>query len=309
MSFSFIDGTPIAYIKSDNFPHKILYLTENDDEESTSKVKNIWDYLGDEFVEDNKLTINDVNKLKKALNSGYKLQDGELKNIYKKIKKELKEKTKNEFNLLDGELIPIPDYKMRDNFYISASSGAGKSVLASKIARQWMKEYPNRPIYVFTSPQIGDDEAFDKLGDVMTRVPIDESWFETPPELKDIEENSLCIFDDIDTIQPKALNDLVKILQDQVLQIGRHRNIYCISMTHKMCANKKTSIIIEEARKIIFFPRGGGSKMGITRVLKEYVGVDTKAIKKMWCLPSRWVMISKGYPMYAMHEKGCFLIK
>ncbi len=306
MSFSFLGGLPIAMISSETCRHSILNIESgNEEKKGRTNITDLFNYLGEDYAKNDKLKPADVDKIRRALNDGYKIEERELKSIFKKIKKQIEEKTKKEFYINEGTLTPIPDYKTRDTYYISGPSGIGKSTITRKIIRQWMKEYPGRPIYLFS--KLKEDPSLDSIGDLLQRIPIDEEWIENPPEVEDVDESSMCIFDDIDTIEPKKVRNAVKSLQDQILQVGRHRNIYCISTTHKMCNHQKTGVLLEEARKIIFFPRGG-NKSGINRMLTTYVGLDKKDAARVMNLPSRWVMVSKSFPMYVMYETGAFIL-
>ena len=62
--------------------------------------------------------------------------------------------------------------------------------------------------------------------------------------------------------------------------------------------------MLNEAQKIVYFPNSSSSK--IKYVLQNYLDIDEKQIKEFKRINTRWVAISKNYPMcYAtQHQIG-----
>jgi hypothetical protein len=119
--------------------------------------------------------------------------------------------------------------------------------------------------------------------------------------------NSLCLFDDIDTIPNKHVQDAVTKLRDDLLECGRKKHIEIGCSSHLVCNYAKTRTVINEATHYTFFR--GANVHHITRFLKEYVGItDKDLVEKIRTLPSRWVTICKTYPSYVIYESGAFFL-
>ncbi len=119
--------------------------------------------------------------------------------------------------------------------------------------------------------------------------------------------NSICVFDDIDTIQPKKLAIACQALRNDLLQCGRKENIKVIATSHQLMNYKLTRDLLNSCNKIVFFPRGT-SPYHITRFLLTYIGLDKKTASFVMKIPSRWIMIEKNYPSYLLYEHGCIIL-
>ena len=71
------------------------------------------------------------------------------------------------------------------------------------------------------------DESLDKIKP--KRVRLDASIHTDPI---DVEEDSVCIFDDIDVIADRKIREGVYNILNQVLEIGRHYKITCVVTNH-----------------------------------------------------------------------------
>lgn len=203
----------------------------------------------------------------------------------------------------NSKLFPYPNFNNREFIYISGPSGSGKSTYAAQYIYNYKKLFPNNDVFIFS--RLSDDEVIDML-DVI-RVPINESLIEidVPKDMV----NCLVLFDDIDTIPDKSLRNKVYQIQNDILEIGRHNNIYVIVTSHLINGNdrKNCRTILNEANTITFFPRAG-STYGIKYVLKNYLGFNNNQIELILKIPSRWVTIGKNYPQYLFYDKGAFII-
>lgn len=196
----------------------------------------------------------------------------------------------------------------------SGPSGSGKTTLTAKFAKNYHKLFPKAPIYVFS--ELKEDPSLDVVKG-MSRINIGENLIEEPINVEDLAgeahkssgglPTSLVIFDDIDVIRNNAVKKEVYKIQDALLQIGRHYNIYIVSTGHMLLNYQKTRIMLTECPFVTFFPKAGCSWQ-IERFLKTYVGLDNKQIKKVMGLPSRWITIYKNYPMYIVYQHGIYLL-
>lgn len=223
---------------------------------------------------------------------------------------------KNKFEkvLLDDKtsFIPLLDTGGRSITYICGASGSGKSTLANSIMTNFNILFPKSYIYIFS--RLKTDPAFSELEkkDVVMRIPIDENLVEEPIDIiEDIDEYSLVLFDDIDTINNKKILSELNNIKSQILEIGRHKNIYCIVTSHLINSNDRASTrtMMNEMTNLVIFPNGGGSVYQQRYCLKNYLGFNNKQIDKILnSKNTRWVLISKNYPQYILTQKICYLI-
>jgi GTPase SAR1 family protein len=209
----------------------------------------------------------------------------------------------NKMKLKDGKFEQIPSTSQeRDILYITGPSGSGKSYYTSRYIKNYKKAHKDHPVYLF-SP-VPDDKKLDDLK--VKRVKIDDSLISDPIKPSDLKE-SLVIFDDIDCITQKGLRDALYNLLNQILEVGRHTKTSCVITNHLPTNGKDTRRILNESHSITYFP-ASGSKRQINNLLENYIGMDTKDIKKAKNLGSRWVTIFKNYPQFVMTEKDIYLL-
>lgn len=198
-------------------------------------------------------------------------------------------------NSISGETSIIPNPKIRQCMLIQGPSGAGKSTLATKYAMTFHKMFPKRDIFVI-SPSL----SCDNYPKYCQRIDIDD--LEDPLTLEETPENSLVIFDDIDTC---AFKDKLYKFRDDLLERGRHKNIYVIALVHKTkCSNKLSSdTLLTECNLLGMFPKAGAIRAN-KRILENDVGLMTKDVRDIFDIPSRWIIIHKAYPQYIIHQGG-----
>ena len=227
--------------------------------------------------------------------------DNNLQNGYKKIS-------------LDGRatLEPLLDDTGRSITYICGASGSGKSTMTRNLVINFNLMFPESQIYLFS--KVDKDPAFDDLEKkkIIIRIPINNELITDPIDvLNDIEEWSLVIFDDIDTILDKNLLKTVNNIKMQILETGRHRNIYCIVTSHLINTSDRngTRTMMNEMHNLVIFPKGGGSVYQQKYCLKNYLGFNNKQVDEILNTnDSRWVWISKNYPQYVLTQKKCKII-
>lgn len=215
---------------------------------------------------------------------------------------------------MDGKscLEPILDDRGRSITYICGASGSGKSTMAKGLITNFNRMFPESQVYLFS--KVSTDPAFDDLEKqkIITRIPIDEQLAIEPINvLEDIEEWSLVIFDDIDTIIDKNILKAVNNIKLQILEIGRHKNIYCIVTSHLITTSDRagTRTMMNEMHNLVIFPKGGGSVYQQRYCLKNYLGFNNRQIDEILnTSDSRWVWISKNYPQYVLTQKKCEII-
>ena len=219
-----------------------------------------------------------------------------------------KEKDRIEINLRSGTVEPVPNAEkdddgsyIADTTFVAGPQGVGKSHFISKYIANDKIHYPKKDVIIFSNFE--EDKPLDKFKPM--RVKIDDKLIEKPIKKEEC-KNSITVFDDIDTMAPK-LAQACRMLRDDFLQCGRKENIKVLATSHQLMNYMKTRDLLNSCNKIVIFPRGT-SPYHTTRLLKEYVGLDKNSIKYILKLPSRWIMIDKTYPSYALHENGAVLL-
>jgi hypothetical protein len=339
-SLSFTQGRPIARVVGGKDNGKIIRLVVDDidnvkkpktigkkqnkkggcdcsesssDEEEKPETKDkkvdIYDYIDDDSIKKKfgrKLSTLEKNEIRNALKYKKSPDGGQMKDVYDSTNKDLNKKLDKEYHISDGVIQPLPNDKKTERIYIAGPSDSGKSYYCGKFLQEYRKIYPKKKIYIFSD--VDEDEVLDKLEPI--RVKLDQELVDNPikpEELKNGTEGSLCLFDDIDSIENKKLLDAVNKLKDALLKRGRHENITVIVTNHNISDHNKTRVVLNEANSITFFCKSG-AKHGNERVMKTYCGLGKEDIKRIFALPSRWVTVVKNSPMYVMYSGGIYLL-
>lgn len=218
---------------------------------------------------------------------------------------ELGEDVCKDLEVKDGLFEQIPSLEDRV-IYIAGPAGSGKSTYSGKYIANYLRIYPHAKFIVFS--RLDEDKALDWLKP--HRVQITNDLIENPIEIKsEIDQDSIILFDDIDTIQEKKLQLAVNKLKQDILEIGRHYNIRIVVTSHLINPNERASArtLLNEMNTLTIFPKSGSSYQ-IEYALKRYFGLSAKAIKEILAMPSRWVTLFKGYPQLALSEHRCVLL-
>jgi len=293
LSFTNTDGRKIARVKGGKHDKKFIYLSDtNDDNKFLSK---------DFFKKHKKMKKKDILKLKQSIKDGREPLDENLKDIFKDAMDDIKNSSRNEIRITDGVLIPLPNKKIVEKIYVSAPSGAGKSTWCGKWLSEFKKIFKKDEIFVFSTIQ--NDKVLDRHNPIGVDL---EALFEDPVE-PDETRDSVCVFDDVDTIQDLDIRNIVCSYRDFLLEQGRHFNTRLLITSHLLMDYKATRRILNEATTIVFFPKCG-STHHIKVYLQKYAGLDNTQIKRILKLPSRWVALYKSYPMYILYDKGVYLL-
>lgn len=318
--FSFRSGTPIALIKGGKYDKKILnvkiptkkdYENEDSSEDSSSEDMPInfeklinTDILGDLTKREKMLLIEEL-----RYNQNKNIKNFKNNKKFQQVKKKGDELAKKEIKV-SGDMIPIPKVDLtnqnkngfRECLYVAGPSGSGKSTFIAKYAKQYKKIYPKNNVYVFS--RLLEDGPIDDIKPI--RIEINSDLLDDPITPEEL-QNSLVIFDDTDTIRSKKLRDAIIHLKNDLLETGRHNDVYVCITSHLITNYKETRTILNESHGICLFPGSGGHHQ-MKYCLKNYFGLSPGEIKKILKLRSRWVYITKTYPRYVLYESGCYLL-
>lgn len=196
--------------------------------------------------------------------------------------------------LHDGafELLPSPDPKKREVWYIAGASGSGKSYKAKELGEYYKKLFPEREVYLI-SKLTEDSGTLDKMKPKPKRINI-QSLIDDFPDLDEFKD-CMVIFDDYDTFTGEAEKVVHKLIDD-LATMGRHTNTTMLCLSHYLTNYKKTRLLLNEATHIVVYPMAT-SYHALSYLLKTHIGMsreDIRDLKKM----GRWVCVYKHYPQY-----------
>jgi len=293
------NSRPIAIIKGGKYNDDIIFCKADFNKSKDPE------YILRNLIENNKYSKKDMELINDAL------ENKDIKQI-NKINSLLTNRDDNlndgEFKLYDsGILQPLPRFNKTERIYITGQTECGKSYFIKQFLKQFRKVYKkeeDKPIYIFSD--VEEDEEIDAIPNI-TRFSLDEELEEKDSIDPRNFSDSICVFDDIDSIQNKHIYKLISNFRDALLRRGRHENISVIITNHLSTDFRNTRIVLNECNSIVIFPHSG-STHGMKYLLKKYVGLDKQGIKKVLSLPSRWVLIHKNSPQYILYEKGVYII-
>ena len=224
------------------------------------------------------------------------------KALYERI---VKDKSSDKSIQLDDEgcfeLLPSPDPKRREVWYIAGQSGSGKSYIARTLASYYHKLFPDRGVYLVS--KLEKDETLDALK-FIRRVNI-QSFVDDYPSLEEFRD-CMMIFDDYDTLTGDADKVVSKIIDDLAIQ-GRHTNTTMLCLSHYLTNYKKTRLLLNEATHIVVYPLST-SYHALRYLLKNYVGVDEEDLKRQRKMGSRWLAYAKGFPQFMIAQKDAEIL-
>lgn len=208
-----------------------------------------------------------------------------------------------ELELKKSKILPCLDNKSNRVSYICGPSGSGKSTYVCECLKDYLEKYPDNIIFLFSRKT--SDESYDKLGEDITWVKLDDpSVIENLDVRRDF-PNSMLVFDDIDTIQNNGTRKNVYSVLNDALETGRDIDTCVISTCHLINGNDKKNMrtILNEAHTITVFPKFTLPR-NVTYLLKEYLGYGKPEIDYVLKNPSRWVTLGKNAPQYIMDQYG-----
>lgn len=204
------------------------------------------------------------------------------------------------------KLLPNIRDNMRDVLFITGASGAGKSTFINSYAQEYLKVFPSHKIYVFS--KFENDESCPYLErKQVTYIPhekIKANYIEI--FALSAFKNSLVIFDDIEAILSADVKYRVTQIMNMLLTSGRHEKVSMAVSMHQSNNWNQTKLILNESTHAIFFP--GSNFAAIQKYLRNNLGLIRAQIDKVKSLKSRWVCVSKAYPMYVLYEHGIYLL-
>ena len=300
---------PIARVKGGNNDGDILYLNENGSKDARKQMKRTIDRSKYASMlkelkpaEKTKTFV----RLEEALHRGTEpssMDEKEpVKGVYERMWKDShSDKTIELDDEGQFELLPNPDPKKREVWYIAGQSGSGKSYIAKSLASYYKKLFPEREVYLIS--KLKEDATLDALK-FLKRLNI-QSFIDDYPDLDEFKD-CLCIFDDYDTLTGDAEKVVLKLVDDIAI-MGRHTNTSMLCLSHYLTNYKKTRLILTEATHIVVYPQST-SYHAMRYLLKNQVGLDEDDLKRYRKFGSRWICFVKGFPTMMISQKNAEIL-
>ncbi len=207
----------------------------------------------------------------------------------------------DEFRLPDGDTgkleTAVDTTSERNIVYITGPSGSGKTYFSAQYIKKYQKKFPSRLIILFSA--IEHDESLDQLG--VKRIKLNKSLVEDPIKPKDLQD-TLCIFDDVDSIQNKPIRSAVMSLLNSVLQEGRHFQTSALLTYHAPTDRMNTRLMLCESHIVVSF-LNSGSAHSLKYLFNTYLGIDDVMLKKLKKEKTRACVVFKNYPACVMTDK------
>lgn len=210
--------------------------------------------------------------------------------------------------LNDGKFTIIPNFKNdRDIIAFFGPSGAGKSWLMKVYLTEYIKEYPNRPIYMFSKKK--NDISFQEIAK-LRRVIIDDKLVSEPIPYE-VFKDSMIVFDDIDTLSDatrelKQIKLSVTNIKNDILELGRDMHQSALISSHLATKGHETKTLLNEAQQIVIYPSSG---CNYDYLLSKYLGLTTKQINRVKEFDTRWVIFQRSYPRTLFTEQEVMFLK
>ena len=186
-----------------------------------------------------------------------------------------KDISENIFRLPIKELIADPDFKKKGKSKIPVIPTAPVSIPPGKTEIE-IDILPGNPLPsgnsgTTISPGPGPHPRIEEIKEPLAPLgAIDES---------EIPANCICVFDDIEGLRGEEREAVTK-LRDQLLNVGRHKNITIFTIVHRLLGGKNTTESRDECTTTTVFPKAG-MKHHIEQYLEKYRGLSKSQIKRI----------------------------
>ena len=193
------------------------------------------------------------------------------------------------------EIEIIPNSTAREILYVTGPSGSGKSYYASKYVQKFCEIFEESKILLFSRKT--SDPAFDENKRIK-RIQINDELCDANVDiLQACKENTLLIFDDIDSLEKKYWDCVAKMMYD-ILEVGRSYKLYCIITSHLINSNNKkfSRIILNESHWVVFFPKT--NIRGNKYFLENYIGLEKDSIKDILNIQTRAIAVYRNFPNF-----------
>jgi hypothetical protein len=299
---------PIAIVQGGPQAGRIVYAHLEEDPRRRIPQRLSTLFRADEFVGGrHQPDPEDIDDIYRALD-GHGRVSPHLETQFRRIEAEAIRRGLKHFKLEgEGKLHTCPQAvpNQREMVLLMAPSGCGKSTWIGKYIDNYRAAFPDNEVHLFTSKK-DPDPAFKDL------FPFDlEGFTEGDPLTPEDFRNSLVVFDDIESITPKATRDAVFALKKALSETGRSSNIYLCVSAHRAMRGQETKDDLNEMDGLVVFPRRGTSYHN-KRLLEVYGGLSRPQVKRVMEDTDNtrfaYVKVKGDIPAYCVTEKEVFLL-
>lgn len=191
--------------------------------------------------------------------------------------------------------------------FIIARKGAGKSYFIGKYLEKYNDLFPSQKIYMISRKT--DDPAFDKVKNLKyIDIEDDTKYGNNPLTYLDLPKDCILVCDDSTCYKEKRHQNMVNNLRNDVLQLGRSRNIALISSSHLYNNYKETSLCWLESSWLIVSSLSQIPQA--KRAIVERIGYNKKIVNKIWPkLESRLFCFHNESPDLVISEHECHMFE
>jgi hypothetical protein len=226
------------------------------------------------------------------------------------------DETGDESIKLDGkaffQVVPTIKKNQNERLYIAGPSGSGKSTYVADYIAQHIKLI-NQDVTIYIFSSVKYDKLLDeRFGDRIVRPDMDdEDCFNDPFDPEEFETGAIVLFDDTSKIKLPKVRVAIYMLQENLLECGRHYGLTIISTSHQLSNYARTRTQLNEATSVTFFPKHAGGLHYIKTYLQKHMGFSLVEIKKCLSLSknSRWITVCRSHPKYVISAKEAYVIK
>lgn len=215
------------------------------------------------------------------------------------------------------QLFPEVNPKQVSSILVTGTKGVGKSYWCAQFVKFWTQVFDaeKQDVILFRRQKKVDD--INRAG--CTEINIDERFGDNKPkrgqdvlpmitidDLKDPENPTLIVFDDVESIMENDRRVNLNKLRSAVCQDGRDLKLHVLNVLHDIKGGKPTVGLVMESEIKVVFPDCIDEKME-----KNYSDIFTKKqIEAMRDFRgvSQWMAFNRSYPRWCVHEKGVFLL-
>lgn len=211
--------------------------------------------------------------------------------------------TKTKITAEPGDEVYKLPLEKHEIIMVTGNPGCGKSYWVNEFVKSYIKLFER---IVFLITRLEKDETLAKNEHNYVKIDVDNSVITDPFKLNDFED-SLVIFDDIESSECPKATQLMYNLMDDISKNGRHHNISVIFCNQECRMGKKTKPILSMLTGLVIFPQNC-STYQTEKLLKEQIGLGKDEINTILHLPSRWVYLNRSCPQYVLHQHGAYML-
>lgn len=197
-------------------------------------------------------------------------------------------------------------------FYITGSSGSGKTRFSAEMLKLYKKENPKNKV-IWISPK-HDSEIIASYNPIIinitdpdkvitnfigeNKIVIDDDW-----------ENSIVIIDDLEDLvlddvklTKQVLHTINNEIINRILHTGRHSNISLMYIKHMATDGWATRSILNESDYIVAFPRKA-SKQKLDYLLKKYLQLSPSKFNHIVSCGTEYYVHYNRYPYYGLTNR------